>query len=56
MKRFYCTVCKKFKRVRRLPNSVVNQNATNPQDRIGYCKWHDTQAADYSKLNRKVSA
>lgn len=24
MKRFYCTICKKWKRVRRLPNGVNN--------------------------------
>lgn len=55
MKRFYCTVCKKFKRVRVMPASVVTPHAPKPEDRKGVCKWHVNVVVDYDKLNRKVS-
>lgn len=56
MKRFYCTICKKYKRVRQYPPSVVNPHETNPQHRTGVCKWHVNVVVEYNKLNRKVSA
>jgi len=40
MNRFYCTVCKKVKRVRKYPTSVFNPIAPLPEDRIGQCNWH----------------
>ncbi len=39
MKRFYCTVCKKIKRVQNLPRGV-SEAITNPQDRTGQCNRH----------------
>lgn len=42
MKRFYCTVCKKFKRVRQMPSNVATPNANKVADRVGVCKWHVT--------------
>jgi len=39
MKRFYCTVCKKIKRVRRWPASV-NPHEIKPDNRVGVCNRH----------------
>jgi hypothetical protein len=61
MKRFYCTVCKRIKRVRNLPvnidrtvtlNGKINEYI-NPEDRRGICNRHvDT----YNRvINRKVA-
>lgn len=50
MKRFYCTVCKKYKRVRRWPIRIVNERNTNPAQREGVCNWHN------ANTSRKVSA
>lgn len=50
MKRFFCTVCKKYKRVRKFPRRIVNQHAQNPQHREGVCNWHT------SLDSKKVSA
>lgn len=40
MKRFYCTICQKVKRVRSLPDNVESEFAKNPIDRVGECKHH----------------
>ena len=40
MKRFFCTVCKRVKRVRNYPASVENKYATQPGERIGICSRH----------------
>lgn len=40
MKRFYCTVCKKVKRVQNLPIVIENEIADNPVNRIGVCNHH----------------
>jgi hypothetical protein len=40
MKRFYCSVCMKIKRVRRWPSTVHNVDAIHPADRIGVCERH----------------
>ena len=40
MKRFYCTVCKKVKRVRRFPVSIEILISVSPIDRTGECNWH----------------
>jgi hypothetical protein len=41
MRRFYCVVCKRVRRVRVIPTSTKNTNAENPEARIGQCRWHD---------------
>jgi hypothetical protein len=40
MKRFYCTTCEKFKRVRKYPGNVTNTTAEDPRAREGQCNWH----------------
>lgn len=40
MKRFYCTICGRVKRVRKLPVTVRNDKAENPKDRKGKCDKH----------------
>ena len=40
MVRFYCTVCKKVKRVRQLPTRIKNEFSDFPADRIGECNKH----------------
>ncbi len=52
MKRFYCTVSKKLKRVLQYPANVKDTSAKLPQDRVGECKWH----ANSDFMTRKASA
>ena len=52
MKRFYCTVCKRVKRVRRLPMSTQTPNAVDVTQRQGVCDRHYT----VRQTVRKVSA
>lgn len=41
MHRFFCTVCKRVKRVRNLPVILdLKANHVNPSDRIGECDKH----------------
>lgn len=40
MKRFYCTICRKLKRVQTFPPSVRNRDAANPEERQGFCRKH----------------
>jgi len=41
MKRFYCTICKKVKHVRVLPQGVdIHQERT--KDRTGECRFHNS--------------
>jgi hypothetical protein len=40
MTRFYCTTCRKMKRVRHLPAEIRNADAANPRQRLGKCDWH----------------
>lgn len=40
MKRFFCSTCKKVKRVQKMPPSVVTPAAENVLDRIGQCSFH----------------
>jgi len=54
MKRFYCTICKKVKRVRNYPTLIEfspEVPPTNPVNRFGECNFHSrqTQAAQYSR-------
>jgi len=40
MVRFYCTVCKKVKRVQNWPIGIKNHTSVNPIERIGECNCH----------------
>jgi len=40
MKRFYCTVCEKMKRVRNYPTDVQFVDALDPTMRVGTCSRH----------------
>lgn len=40
MKRFYCTVCKKVKRVRVYPADIQDVSNESPEYRIGTCRRH----------------
>ena len=40
MKRFYCTICDKVKRVQKLPYIINGADEVLAQDRIGECNWH----------------
>lgn len=42
MKRFYCSICKRVKRVRSFPSSLNHnqQDAFTPTDRIAQCNRH----------------
>lgn len=46
MKRFFCTVCRRVKRVQQLPRNVGEPEALHVQDRIGTCNKHATRADD----------
>lgn len=55
MKRFYCTICKKFKRVRQYPANIQNMDALRVQDRMGTCKWHNQASRSDRNYEKKVS-
>ena len=40
MKRFYCTICRKVKRVRNLPVNTVTPDSDNVYQRTGECNRH----------------
>lgn len=40
MKRFYCTICKKIKRVRVYPVDIQDDTNVLPEHRIGTCRRH----------------
>lgn len=40
MKRFFCTTCKKVKRVRKHPTRTINRFSEKPEDRLGTCNRH----------------
>lgn len=44
MQRFYCTICRKIKRVQKLPISVLNPHAEQPEERVGRCMKHGEMA------------
>ena len=44
MKRFYCTVCNKVKRVQHWPDDVQAYTSVNVFDRMGSCNWHSMGA------------
>jgi hypothetical protein len=49
MKRFYCTICRRIKRVRSLPTNVVRVHADEVKLRTGTCDKHDV--GQYGKSN-----
>ena len=40
MKRFYCTICRRVKRVRQYPSNISSSSDVNPMERIGECARH----------------
>lgn len=42
MKRFFCTTCKRVKRVQQWPTIIENQSAELPDARLGQCNFHAT--------------
>lgn len=40
MKRFYCTICRKVKRVQKWPDDVQAYTSINVFDRMGTCNYH----------------
>lgn len=40
MKRFFCTICGRIKRVRKYPTNIARPNAEQPEERIGTCSKH----------------
>jgi hypothetical protein len=40
MKRFYCSVCKRIKRVRKLPLQIDTPQADKVSERTGVCNLH----------------
>ena len=40
MKRFYCTVCKRIKRVRVYPADIEGISNEMPENRVGTCRRH----------------
>jgi hypothetical protein len=43
MKRFYCTVCKRIKRVRVYPADIQDASSEMPENRVGTCRRHYEQ-------------
>lgn len=44
MKRFYCKVCKKIKRVQKFPRVISTPKAETVTDRIGICNHHPSKS------------
>ena len=40
MRRFFCTICGKMKRVQQWPRIVDDVNAMDPTRRVGQCNYH----------------
>jgi len=55
MKRFYCTVCKRIKRVRKYPANVVTPNAETVTNRVGSCSYHTIPRHDTARNPRNVA-
>jgi hypothetical protein len=53
MKRFYCTICKKVKRVQDYPMGIRDEYATGPEYRIGKCAGHSTRRGNKRPFPRK---
>lgn len=56
MKRFFCTTCKRVRRVRALPANVSSPEAPLPQDRVGKCVWHITNKSKKELRDRGPEA
>lgn len=41
MRRFFCSICKKVKRVQKWPKNVENRDSGVVTDRIGTCNHHE---------------
>lgn len=56
MKRFYCTVCKRIKRVRKMPRLIETPESENVYERVGECNRHShAQYSDrYNMTARKT--
>lgn len=42
MKRFYCTICERVKRVRVMPSNVIGLTYEDATKREGTCRFHAT--------------
>lgn len=55
MKRFYCTICQRIKRVRTLPTNVQSVNSMTVGKRVGTCDKHVIQANQSIQLRKTGS-
>ena len=49
MKRFYCTICKRIKRVRVYPVSVDHASSDDVMTRKGTCAWHHPSSTTFRR-------
>jgi hypothetical protein len=54
MKRFFCTECKKVRRVRNVPRDVNVIGDGKPHQRLGVCRWHNNQRVSRASLMNRV--
>lgn len=45
MKRFYCTICKRVKRVRKMPTRIQDADSIDVTLRVGECNRHNAPKA-----------
>jgi hypothetical protein len=55
MKRFYCSICKKIKRVRKMPRVIEMPKAENPFERVGVCNRHTVTTRSNYKVTHVAS-
>jgi len=55
MKRFYCTICKRVKRVRKLPATMDTPQADKVVERTGVCNLHEAKFEYAHASSRKVA-
>ena len=55
MKRFFCSICKRTIRVRKLPPTIDTPNAVKVTDRVGVCRSHEGKW-ESAQVARKVGA
>jgi hypothetical protein len=53
MKRFFCTLCKRVRRVRVMPDDVVPTAADVVSDRRGTCRHHARGDASRAQVNHR---
>jgi len=51
MKRFFCSICRKVKRVRKYPSNVVSIHADDVYARVGTCSKHDNAKSGYMQAH-----